>query len=128
MDDTNLLKNLGRVVAPPDFERQVMAQLARRRAEIPSVRRARVFRYSLAGAAAALLVGFLTLNVFVLRRGPDRLTMAGRDMPESASAGSFVSITEPVNYRNEVRNISAEPQTVYILEQVSNAPNKYIRY
>jgi hypothetical protein len=33
-----------------------------------------------------------------------------------------------VNYRNEVRDASSEPRTVYILEQVSNASNKYTRY
>ena len=128
MDDISLLRKLERAAAPPDFERRVMAQLARRRAELPQVRRAQVFRYSLAGAAAALLVCFLALNVFVLRSGPDRTMMAGRDRLESASAGGVVSITEPLSYRNEVRSVSYEPQTVYILEQVSNASNKYIRY
>ena len=128
MDDTNLLRNLGRVAAPQDFERRVMAQLAQRKAERPSVRRAQVFRYSLAGAAAALFAGFLALNVFVLRSGPDRLTMAGGRLAEPAASRDFVSITEPVSYRNEVRNVSAEPGTVYILEQVSNASNQYIRY
>jgi len=128
MDDTNFLRKLDRIAAPPDFERRVMAQLARRRVELPQARRAQVFRYSLAGAAAALLVCFLALNVFVLRSGPDRPIMAGRDMLESAPAGGVISITEPVSYRNEVRDVSSEPQTVYILEQVSNASNKYIRY
>jgi hypothetical protein len=128
MDNANVLKKLTRVAAPPDFERRVMAQLARRRAELPRARRAQVFRYSLAGAAAALLVCFLALNVFVLRSGPDRPMMAGRDMLESAPTGGVISITEPVSYRNEVRGVSYEPQTVYILEQVSNASNKYFRY
>ena len=128
MDDTNLLRKLDRAAAPPDFERRVMAQLERRRAELPQVRRAQIFRYSLAGAAAALLVCFLALNVFVLRSGPDRLMTAGRDKLGSAPAGGVVSITEPLSYRNEVRSVSYEPQTVYILEQVSNASNKNIRY
>ena len=128
MDDINVLRKLGRVAAPPDFERQVLASLARRRAELPQIRRAQVFRYSLAGAAAALLVCFLALNTFVLRSGPARMALADKSAPDSASAAGVVHITEPVSYRNEVRSVSYEPQTVYILEQVSNASNKYIRY
>ena len=128
MDDINVLRKLDRVAAPPDFERQVLARLARRRAELPQLRRLQVFRYSLAGAAAALLVCFLALNTFVLRSGPGRMELAGMGASGSAPAGSVVSITEPISYRNEVRSVSYEPQTVYILEQVSNASNKYIRY
>lgn len=126
MDDINVLRKLDRVAAPPDFERQVLARLARRRAELPQIRRIQVFRYSLAGAAAALLVCFLALNTFVLRSGPDRMALAAKDTQTPAS--DAVHITEPVSYRNEVRSVSYEPQTVYILEQVSNASNKYIRY
>ena len=95
---------------------------------MPSARRAQIFRYSLAGAAAALLVCFLALNTFVLRSGPGRMELAGKGASGSAPAGSVVPITEPISYRNEVRSVSYEPQTVYILEQVSNASNRYIRY
>jgi hypothetical protein len=128
MDDISLLRKLDRVTAPPDFEQRVMTQLARRRAALPQARRAQAFRYSLAGAAAALLVCFLVLNVFVLRNGPGRVQMAGRDATETVKATDIVPITETVNYRNEVRDASSERRTVYILEQVSNASNKYTRY
>ena len=128
MDDISLLKKLDRVTAPPDFEQRVMTQLARRRAALPQARRAQAFRYSLAGAAAALLVCFLVLNVFVLRNGPGRVQMASRDATEAVKATDIVPITETVNYRNEVRDASSEPRTVYILEQVSNASYKHIRY
>ncbi len=128
MDDISLLGKLERVTAPPDFEQRVMTQLAQRRAALPQTRRAQAFRYSLAGAAAALLVCFLVLNVFVLRNGAGRAQMAGREVTEVMKAADIVPITETVNYRNEVRDASSEPQTVYILEQVSYASNKYIRY
>lgn len=128
MDDISLLRKLDRVTAPQDFEQRVMTQLARRRAALPQARRAQAFRYSLAGVAAALLVCFLVLNVFVLRNGPGRVQMAGRDATEAVKASDFVPITETVNYRNEVRDASSEPRTVYILEQVSNVSYKHIRY
>lgn len=127
MDDTNLLRKLGRVSAPPDFERRVMAQLIQRRADLPKVRKLQTFRLSLAGAAAALLVCFLVLNVFVFQKyGPAR--MAGRDANEVLSPNDFMLITEAVDYGSEIRGASYEPQTVYILEQISNASNTLIKY
>jgi len=126
MDDASLLKRLGRVTAPPDFERRVMAHLARRRAELPQTKRAQAFRYSLAGAAAVFLVCFLALNIFVLRNGP--LQTAGRNAAGIQSAREFIPITEAVDYRKEIQNASLEPRTVFILEQISNASNRYINY
>jgi len=128
MDDTSLLRKLDRVAAPPDFDRRVLAQLAQRRAALPQVRKARIFRYSLAGTAAALLVCFLVLNMVVLRNSPGRGQMADRAGAAASNADRIVPITESMNYRNEVRAVSYEPKTVYILEQVSDASNKYIHY
>jgi len=128
MDDTSLLRKLDRVAAPPDFERRVLALLAHRRAALPQARKARTFRYSLAGAAAALLVCFLVLNTVVLRNSPGRGPLAGPASAAAANADRIVPIMESMNYRNEVRGVSYEPKTVYILEQVSDASNKYIHY
>jgi hypothetical protein len=128
MDDTSLLRKLDRVVAPLDFDRRVLAQLAQRRTALPQARKARIFRYSLAGAAAALLVCFLVLNMVVLRNSPGRGPMAGRVNAATSNADRLVPIMESMNYRNEVRGVSYEPKTVFILEQVSDTSNKYIHY
>ncbi len=128
MDDIKLLGRLDRVTAPPDFDRRVLARVAERRATAAQTRRATVFRFSLAGATAALLVGFVVLNVFVLRPSvsDDR---AGAGL----AAGLFdqareVPVMETVNYGREIRSASREPGAVYILEQVSNTSNIPIKY
>jgi hypothetical protein len=127
MDDTNLLIRLDRVQAPLDFERRVMAQLAQRKTGQAQAHRSLVFRYSLAGAAVALLVFFIVLNVFVLRNNGS-FQMAGRELAESPAAGGYMPITETVDYSREMRSASREPQTVFILEQVSSASNTLIKY
>jgi hypothetical protein len=123
MDNTELLRKLQRVGAPPDFEARVLAELGRRRRALPRVRRARSFQLALQGAAAGFLVLFAVLNIFVFRPAPASLE-AGR-VPAEAE---FLPITEPVDYGLEVRASSAEPRTVYILENVSNASSSRIRY
>ena len=124
MDDTSLLRNLDAVGAPADFEGRMMSELARRRAALASDRKTRTLRYSLAGAAAVLFAGFLTLNVFLPRRGD---SSASGDA-SVAELRNSLPITETMSYRNEVRNSSLEPRTVYILEQVSDASYKHIKY
>jgi|WetSurMetagenome_2_1015567.scaffolds.fasta_scaffold225791_1 hypothetical protein len=120
MDDISLLRKLDRVAAPPGFEDRVLGELARRRTARIAEVRTRPFRYTLAGAAAALLAGFLVVNTFVLRRGDGSRELAGvRDS---------LPITETMNYRSEARNAALEPRTVYILEQVSDASNRNIKY
>ena len=128
MDDTDLaaLGTLDRVAAPPDFEDRVMSALSARRAVLASARRTRPLRYSLAGAGAFLLIGFLALNVFILR-GPDagfQAALEGLDGRDAAGRRVSLPITETMNYRTEARNAALEPRTVYILERVSDAPNR----
>jgi hypothetical protein len=140
MDDTSLsvLTKLDRVAAPPEFEDRVMSALIGRRASLVQDRRSRLLRYSLAGAAAFLLIGFLALNVFVSQR-PDAALLAGFESLDGRdAAGRRISlpITETMNYRREILNAasasnsgsSSSPSTVYILEQVSDSPSKYIKY
>jgi len=127
MEDFSLLSKLDRVPAPPDFERRVMSQLSMRRKALPQQRRALVFRYSLAGAAAALLVCFIIVNMFVFQKGPVSES-AGRTAQGVVSPGDFIHISEPVKYSAEMRNASYEPKTTYILEQVSDASNVLIKY
>jgi hypothetical protein len=124
MEDFSLIRSLDAVGAPADFEGRLMAELARRRAALAADRRTRTLRYSLAGAAAVLFAGFLTLNVVLPRKGDSSLSGASA----LAELRSSLPITETMSYRNEVRNSSLEPRTVYILEQVSDASYKHIKY
>jgi hypothetical protein len=127
MEDFNLLRKLNRVSAPADFERRVLAQLAQKRAALPQIRRARAFRFSLAGAAVALLISFVILNFFVFEKsGPAQF--AGQNARNVPGLNEVVPITETMDYWREVRNASYEPRTVYILEQVSDASNTLIKY
>jgi len=127
MEDFSLLNKLDRVAAPPDFERKVISQLAARRKALPQMRSALAFRYSLAGAAAALLVCFIVVNMFVLQKGP-LSESAGQTAQGALSSRDFMPISEPVKYLPEIRKASYEPKTAYILEQVSDASNVLIKY
>jgi hypothetical protein len=142
MEDINLatLGKLDRIAAPPDFEGRVMSALTSRRASLAQARRTRPLRYSLAGAAAFLLIGFLALNVFVPQR-PDSALQAGFESLDGRDAtGRRVSlpITEAMNYRREFLDAASafnsaptsasSPSTVYILERVSDSPRQYIKY
>jgi hypothetical protein len=127
MEDFSLLSKLDRVAAPPDFERKMMSQLSARRKALPQMRRALAFRYSLASAAAALLVCFVMVNMFVLQKGP-LSESAGQTAQGALSSRDFMPISEPVKYSPEIRRASYEPKTAYILEQVSDASNVLIKY
>jgi hypothetical protein len=127
MEDFSLLSKLDRVTAPPGFERKVMSQLSARRKALPQMRRALAFRYSLAGAAAAFLVCFIVINMFILQKGP-LSESAGRTAQGTLSSRDFMPISEPVKYSPEMRKASYEPRTAYILEQVSDASNVLIKY
>jgi hypothetical protein len=127
MEDFSLLSKLDRVTAPPDFERKVMSQLAAKRKALPQMRKALAFRYSLAGAAAALLVCFIVVNMLVLQKGP-LSESAGPSARGTLSPRDFIPISEPVKYSPEIRKASYEPKTAYILEQVSDASNVLIKY
>jgi len=127
MDDINQLGKLNRVAAPPDFEGRLMARLAERRRALPRERRMRAFRFSLAGAAAALLAVFVGLNVFL---GPKKNPAGFARADGSGSEGirHALPITETMDYGGEVRSASSEPRPVYILEQVSFASNSLVKY
>jgi hypothetical protein len=127
MENINLFRNLSRVAAPADFEERVMAELVRRRQALPRMRRARAFRMSLAAASAVLLVSFVALNVFFgTKGGPSGF--AGRGAMDTAGARQVLPITETLDYGREVQSASNEPRPVYILEQVSFASNRLVKY
>ncbi len=134
MDEMKLLANLKRVKAPPDFEQKVMARVSL----LKRAQRERRMRlgFSLAGAFASLLVVFVLLNVFVLQNrapqsvsGVDRALspIAAEIMPGAELQGS-VQVIETLDYTSELRRGSVEPETVYLLEQVSNTTPRGIKY
>ncbi len=139
MEGHELLNRLERVEAPADFEERCFARL--RQAAKERAHRRAVLRYSFAGSAAVLLAGFLVLNTLVLHKSPG-LTYASKGKSESAlgqpsafrpagfeTAGTgLVPVMEKVDYSSEFRNASFEPQTVYILEQVSEGAPSGVKF
>ena len=134
MDVPNLLKKLERVKAPPDFEQKILAQLSlRKRRKL----RIKYLRLSLAGAFSAALVFFMAVNVFIL---PKRGSLEVADLEKGlASPSTFqkggelrreetIPIIEAVDYAGEIQSSSREPQTIYILEQVSEGTSTKIKY
>jgi hypothetical protein len=150
MEGHELLGKMNRVKAPVEFEARVLAKLGEERRA--RVRRQRTFRYAFAGAAG-VVVGFLALNVLVFQKKPSA-TLAGKSESAKLSmafgeknggvaaklplslAGqaredmsrTAIPVLEAVDYSKEVRNFSYEPQTVYILEQVSDVRPSEIKY
>ena len=116
MAEHNVLDRLDRVKAPDGFERGVLAELSLRKGRAVRARRFQAFAY--AGSAAAL-AAVVVIGGLVLRR-PETIR-AARD--ERA-----IPVTETVDYSNEVRNASYAPDTIYILEQVSEASPSGISY
>ncbi len=134
MDVPNLLKKLERVKAPPDFEQKILAQLSlRKRRKL----RIKYLRLSLAGAFSAALVFFMAVNVFILpKRGPLEVADLEKGLAspstfqrgEEPRKGETIPIIEAVDYAGEIQSASREPQTIYILEQVSEGTSTKIKY
>lgn len=128
MEAYKLLKGLETVKAPSDFEQKVRAQLSlRKRKHV----RSRTLRFSLTGAFAVLLV----INIFILSgQGTSRFSGLERDLSPIAQAGerfmagSSIPIIETIDYASEVRTLTNEMPTVYILEQVSWTTDTKIKY
>jgi len=132
MEAYELLKQLEIVKAPPNFEQKLLAQLSlRKRKQV----RQKTMRYSFAGAFAGVFVLLLVINFLILPgRGPvpypagERSTLSELDLGGRLAAGDFIPITEAVDYSSEIRTLSNEVPTVYILEQVSWTTDTKIRY
>ena len=138
MEGHELLDKMDRVEAPADFEERVFLKIGQARGA--RVRRRAVFRYAFAGSAAVFLIGFVLVN------GPfknERAVLSAGKLRPSGSAVQQLSYSEPardrtgrtylpvmerVDYSKEFRNASYQPQTVYILEQVSEVRPSEIKY
>jgi hypothetical protein len=144
MEGHELLSKVNRVKAPPDFEDRVLARLGEeRRARI---RRQAVLRYSFAGTAAVLIVGFVLIYHPFFRSAhrpglsiaagpaskgetavrPVSYPLKARD--QGARTATYLPVLETVDYSSEFRRASYEPRTVYILEQVSEVRPSEIKY
>lgn len=132
MEAYELLKRLETVKAPSDFEQKIMAQLSlRKRKHV----RSRTLRVSLTGALAGGIAVLLAINFFILPgQGPARISSPEMDLASSAlygerfAAGESISIIETVDYASEIRTLTNEVPTVYILEQVSWTTDTKIKY
>ncbi|MCJ7580457.1 MAG: hypothetical protein MUP98_07970 [Candidatus Aminicenantes bacterium] len=132
MEAYELLKGLERVKAPSDFEQKVRAQLSlRKRKHV----RSRTLRFSLTGALAGGIAVLLVINFFILSgQGLSRFSGQERTLAPSAlsgerfMAGSSIPIIETVDYASEIRTLTNEMPTVYILEQVSWTTDTKIKY
>lgn len=132
MEAYELLKRLETVKAPSDFEQKMMAQLSlRKRKHV----RSRTLRVSLTGALAGGIAVLLAINFFILPgQGPARISSPEMDLASSVlygerfAAGESISIIETVDYASEIRTLTNEVPTVYILEQVSWTTDTRIKY
>jgi len=136
MEGHELLSKVKRVKAPSDFEARVLAKLGA--AGRARGRRRTVFRYAFSGTAAVFLVGVLLLSQFAINRKP-KLGSAGqaeiavRQVSHAPAfrqdaAGTPFPVLETVDYSSEVRDVSYQPRTVYILEQVPEVRPSEIKY
>lgn len=136
MEGHELLVGMTKVKAPAGFEEAVLARLPAAREERARARRA-AFRYAFAGSAALVLVGFLvfgptlaekdTVLTFAEREALSATPFAGKAV-SSADRARAVPVFETMDYASEFRNASNQPQTVYILEQVSESVSSEIIY
>lgn len=138
MEGHELLEKMNRVKAPADFEERVFVKIGQ--VQRARVRRRAVFRYAFAGSAAVLLIGFVLVNgpfkneraaLTAGRPGSSGSTVQPLSSSQPASARAartYLPVMETADYSREFRNASYQPQTVYILEQVSEVRPSEIKY
>jgi hypothetical protein len=132
MKELDFLKKTERVEAPDDFEQRVMALISRRKKKREKVR---VFRLSLAGAATTIGVILLVFNLFFLNKNKspefaEKGQVTRQDLENYYGFGyeNRIPITEAVDYFGEIRERIKQPRTIYILEQVSDTTDTFIKY
>ena len=121
MEELDLRRAFKTVQAPPGFEQMVLSRLREVQAGAAAVRtRPLGLRLALAGGLAALLASFVLINVFVLNPGGSPADLADNRPGQGTLQSGVVQVMDRVDYGREVRNISGDPNTIYILEQVSD--------
>ncbi|MBC7361026.1 MAG: hypothetical protein H5U06_01885 [Candidatus Aminicenantes bacterium] len=120
MEEQKYVSQLPRVSAPPGFEQMVLARLREEKSRRVRLKR---LEWSLAGAVALFLIAILVLT-------------SGLKKPEYSVAGieknygqeKVIPVVEPIDLRKEMMKATDEPQTVFILEQVSDGLIQQVRY
>jgi len=132
MEELELRSALKKVKAPPGFEKMVLARVRDIKSgarPVPVMSRPFGLKLSLAGGLAALLAGFILINVFVLQKNGTQGDSSWAGLGQGQTQGRIVPVMDSVDYGREVRNISGDSSAVYILEQVSdNGTSGNIRY
>jgi hypothetical protein len=132
MAELELRNALDTVTAPPGFEQMVLARVRDIQSgarPAPGTFRALGLKLSLAGGLAALLAGFILVNVFVLQKNGTQGDPSLAGLGSGQTQGRIVPVMDSVDYGREVRSISGDSSAVYILEQVSdNGTSGPIRY
>ena len=134
MEELDLRRYLDQVTAPPGFEGRVLANLASRKEK--RRRRERIFRLAFAGGAAVALVAVLITNAPFLQKSAPVIAskLSGPAAENESLRGTafrsldVIPVMETVDYADEVKHLSYEPETVYKLEQVSEAALTEIKY
>ena len=123
MEESHLLSAVERVEAPVDFEQKVMAQLSLRKRRRVRTRR---LSFAIAGACASLVIVMMAVNFFILSpKSSQEFSSLGKDVPpyffpSQGERSRTIPITETINYTGEIRDLSHDARTVYILERVSD--------
>jgi hypothetical protein len=111
-DEIKDLIKLPRVTAPPGFEQAVVSRLHRAKIKRQKVRK---MEFAFSGIMVSIILIFLIFNqVF------QKSEYATGSIGKSGRQEEIIPIVEPVNFRKEIMKKTEDPQTVYILEQVSD--------
>ncbi len=114
MEEKKYISQLPVVEAPPGFENQVLARV--RDQKVRAVRRRR-WEFGLAGVGAVAVA-----LVVLISPGIKQPEYSARQVKTDNSSLETIQVMEPLNLENEMRRATDDPQTVFILEKVSDQP------
>ncbi|MBP6059538.1 MAG: hypothetical protein KA522_02065 [Candidatus Saccharicenans sp.] len=121
MEEKNYVSQLPRVKAPDGFEKQVLNRLKEEKARVVRQRR---WAWGISGAAAAVLMAIILINPEV-KQPP----YSARQLGQESSTLETIQVVEPLDLENEIKIATDDPQTVFILERVSDrALIQQVRY
>ncbi len=129
MKELEKLRQVDRAEAPPGFEARVLAGLHERKAHKKKIK---TLHLSLAGAFATMALLVVTAQVFFVGPQPpaqmvavEKSSFTQKALPEREIS---IPITEGVTYTGEPKSQVRDPQTIFILEQVSDSTDTRIIY
>ncbi|HEK84909.1 MAG: hypothetical protein ACPLZD_01170 [Candidatus Saccharicenans sp.] len=114
------LNELRRVTAPPGFEQIVVSNLRRAKARR---RRLKKLELGLSGAMVLILAIILIFTQVIQKQEYQMATIEEKGQP-----AKIIPVVEPINYKKEITRASGEPQTIFILEQVSDGLIQQAKY